>query len=241
MADEKIKGHCPTCGAERFADVLHAHKELWSVGEVDGMVRLSILRCRGCEKIYVQRAESNSEDVDHYQEADGEWTFHYPEEVTYWPAPTKRAAPEWVHAIAIDHDLSHLLNELYKALNSDLRVLAAIGVRTVFDRASELLGTKPELSFAAKLADLEAKGKIGGDERVSLSVLTDAGGAAAHRGWRPSPDNLNTLVLTLEGFLYRTMILGDALKELKAAVPQRPRPALKAKAVPAAEVPPTGG
>ncbi len=224
MAGEKVKGHCPSCGAGRFADVIAAHQETWSGGYVDGCVRHSILKCRGCEVVYVQRAESHSEDQDHHRDENGEWVTHYPERMTYWPAPTKRAPPEWAHTFAIDPDLSRLIDELYAALNADLRVLAAIGVRTIFDRASELLEIDPNQTFAEKLASLEAKGSIGGAEHASLSVLADAGGAAAHRGWRPTPDQLGTLVSTLEGFLYRTMILGDALKELKAAVPNRQSP-----------------
>lgn len=219
--EAKVKGHCPTCGGEKFADAVASHEERWSDGYVDGCVRHSILKCRGCETVYVQRAESCSEDDHHYQDESGEWQVEYPERMTYWPAPTKRATPDWAHAFASDNDLSRLVDELYAALNGDLRVLAAIGVRTIFDRASELLEIDPGLSFAQKLDGLVAKGSIGSDERANLAVLADAGGAAAHRGWRPSPDQLETLVSTLEAFLYRTMVLGDALKALKAAVPAR--------------------
>lgn len=227
MASDKVKGHCPDCGGDRFADVAAMHEEKWSDDWVSGCVRYSVLKCRGCESVYVQRAESHSEDQDHFRNEAGEWESYWPERLTYWPAPTKRRAPEWVHAFAIDPDTSRLLKELYDALNADLRVLAAIGVRTIFDRASELLGIKPELTFGEKLAGLEAAGKVGKEERESLGALADAGSAAAHRGWRPSPEQLDALVSTLEAFLYRTMVLGDALKELKAAVPQRAEKSVK--------------
>lgn len=220
----RVKGHCPTCGGEKFADVVAAHEEHWSDHYVDGCVRHSILKCRGCEAVYVQRAESCSEDDHHYQDESGDWLVEYPERMTYWPAPTKRALPEWVHAFAIDNDLSRLVEELYTALNGDLRVLAAVGIRTVFDRASELLKIDPGLTFAQKLDALVAQGSVGAEERASLQVLTDAGSAAAHAGWRPTPEQLETLVSTLEAFLYRTMVLGDALKALNEAVPGRRKP-----------------
>jgi Domain of unknown function (DUF4145) len=63
-------------------------------------------------------------------------------------------------------------------------VLAAIGLRTAFDRASELLGIDPNKTFAGKLSQLVVDGHIGSTEKASLDVLTDAGGAAAHRGWK---------------------------------------------------------
>ena len=46
-----------------------------------------------------------------------------------------------------DRSLGKLLAEMYAALDADLRVLAAIAARTVFDRASELLGVNPAMSF----------------------------------------------------------------------------------------------
>lgn len=60
---------------------------------------------------------------------------------TYWPALVERNPPKWVNNIEMaDEALGNLLSEMYSALNNDLRVLAAIGARTAFDRSSELLG-----------------------------------------------------------------------------------------------------
>jgi hypothetical protein len=111
---------------------------------------------------------------------------------------------------------------MYTALNNDLRVLAAIGARTVFDHSSELLGVAPGLTFARKLDELLNQGKVSTDERDTLDVLVDAGSAAAHRGWRPKPKELNTMMDVVETFLHRSFILGDGIKKLKAAIPCKP-------------------
>jgi hypothetical protein len=103
-----------------------------------------------------------------------------------------------------------------------INVLSAIGIRTVFDRASELLGVEPNKGFAQKLDDLLAQGKIGVDEKATLNVLTDAGSAAAHRGWRPTPEELGTMISIIEAFLYRTFLLGEDAKRLRDAIPSRP-------------------
>jgi hypothetical protein len=47
----------------------------------------------------------------------------------------------------------------------------------------------------------------------------DAGSAAAHRGWRPNHEELNTMIDVVESFLHRSFIVGDGIKKLKAAVP----------------------
>jgi uncharacterized protein DUF4145 len=89
----------------------------------------------------------------------------------------------------------------YEALNNDALVLAAIGLRTVFDRASEKMGVDPALQFDKKLDALEGMEKIGRSERETLEILTDAGGAAAHRGWKPTVKQLDTLMTVGEQFL----------------------------------------
>jgi hypothetical protein len=144
------------------------------------------------------------------------------ETVTYYPAPSKRDEPSWMWEMLLkDEKLHSLLKETYAALNSDARVLAAIGLRTIFDRVSETFGVDPSKSFKAKLDELVSMGKIGQTERDSLDVLTDAGGAAAHRGWKPSVKQLDTLMNIGEAFLYRSVILDAEAQRLKKSIPTR--------------------
>ena len=172
-----------------------------------------MLQCGGCETVYFQTRSTNSED----------WDDEGPvETVTYYPAPSKRQEPPWMMAIAFEDDKLHsLLTETYSALNNDARVLAAVGLRTIFDRASEKFGVNPEKPFKGKLDELVTKGKIGRSERESLDILTDAGSAAAHRGWRPTVEELNTLMDIGEQFLYRTIILDAEAERLKKSIPKR--------------------
>ena len=89
----------------------------------------------------------------------------------YWPAVVKRKKPEWIDDIGeADWTLWNLV-QMYTALDNDLRVLAAIGVRTAFDRSSELLKVDPALSFDKKLDALVLIGKISKDEEIFLGFL----------------------------------------------------------------------
>jgi hypothetical protein len=121
----------------------------------------------------------------------------------------------------IDEDVHSLMSSVYVALDNDLAVLTAIGIRTVFDRASEFVGIDPAKSFATKLSDLVTSGKIGTDQRDTLAILTDAGSAAAHRGWKPTSEELDTMLEVIESFLHNTFILGEAAKKLKSRIPHR--------------------
>jgi hypothetical protein len=147
--------------------------------------------------------------------------------IAYWPAPSKRIVPEWVYdLILIDHDLSDIISDIYIALNNNLRMLAKIGIRTGFDQASRLLGVDPNQTFAKKLCALLELGKIGSDEKETLNILTDGGNAAAHRGWKPEPEQLSTMMNVIEAFLYRAFILEAQAKTLKGDIPKRQKRAV---------------
>jgi hypothetical protein len=222
---ETTKGHCPTCGAERYADIVCQHVEKSENEETGiwGERTFYILKCRGCEAVYFRKDHQHSEEWDHdHNPRTGEVETYYPVQTTYYPALSKRSVPDWNWRLSIiDHDLDALTTELYRALDADVSVLAAVGVRTVFDRASQLLGIDPELNFAEKLEALVRSGAIGTGERDNLKALTDAGSAAAHRGWKPSLTALNTMMSILENFLYRNFILKGDAASLSEAIPAR--------------------
>ena len=183
-----------------------------------------ILECCGCSRIFFRRDFWFSEwDTEGEHPVTGEPRIERGVDTTYWPAPATRRPPTWVGNIEeADRNLGKLLSEMYTALNNDLRVLAAIGARTVFDRSSELFGVPPKVTFADKLQELCCQGRVSKDEHETLRVLVDAGSAAAHRGWRPKPEELNTMMDVVEAFLHRSFILDDGIKKLKAAIPPRP-------------------
>ena len=85
-------------------------------------------------------------------------------------------------------------------------MLAAIGIRTAYDVASSLLDIDPELPFSQKLDALVASGRIGVLDKERMGILVDAGSASAHRGWRPSPADLATMMDVLEHFVTETFV-----------------------------------
>jgi Domain of unknown function (DUF4145) len=227
LDDKIIKGHCPNCGSGRKAHVRCEHV-ISSPDEGDGTAATDtgmILECCGCERVYFRRDVWFSEwETLGSHPVTGELSRDGGVETTYWPAPIRRPCPKWLDNIErADRDLGNLMREMYAALDDDLRVVSAIAVRTVFDRASELLGVDPAINFQEKLDSLGADGKISIDEAATLEVLVDAGSAAAHRGWRPKSEELNTMVDVVESFLHRSLILGDGIAKLKAAVPAKPK------------------
>ena len=217
MADEKvpqIRSHCPNCGPGRYANVLHLHKVTVDDEEtgVWETIVSRMLECGGCKTVFFQEDYVFSEDIG----PDGPNT-----RITYYPAPAKRKRPDWFSLLDLEPGLYSLLNETYNALDVDARVLSATGARTIFDRASELLKIDPALTFVEKLNQLQNKGHISASEREHLGILTDAGSAAAHRGWKPKAKELDTVMSIVESFIHRKFILESEVRRLKAEIPRR--------------------
>ncbi|WMT71108.1 DUF4145 domain-containing protein [Bradyrhizobium sp. Ash2021] len=220
---EQIQAHCPKCGPGRFADVIALHSHMESHDDEHGMwsnTTSRILQCGGCKEVYFQQIYIFSEDYENDYGPEGETVTNYNERITYYPAAAKRKRPDWL-LMDIEPNLGALLSETYNALDVDARVLAATGARTVFDRASELLKIDPALSFKDKLDALQEKGHIGNSEREHLDLLTDAGGAAAHRGWKPTTQQLDTIMNIVETFIYRTFVIDAEVKKLRAEIPPK--------------------
>ena len=226
---EPIKGHCPNCGPSRLSDVVGHHHTEETDHDVWGRSDYRILQCRGCEAVYFQTDSVCSEDWDYgdFDPQNGAPEIVANHSIVYWPAPSKRPSPDWVHELDfIDRELCDTVSEIYVALNNNLRVLSAIGIRTAFDRASRLLGVDPKKNFAKKLCALLKLGKIGSDEKETLAILTDGGNAAAHRGWKPEPEQLATMMNVIEAFLFRTFILEAHARKLKDDIPKRQKDAV---------------
>jgi hypothetical protein len=222
---ETVEGHCPKCGPDRRADVVASHEESWE--DDDAMIwatdTYNILRCRGCETVYVQHQHVFSED-EHYEfdPGTGEYEAVLHPKVTYWPAPARRRRPDWLDRLE-DGTLRDLLDEVYGALDADHRVLAAIGARTALDRAMVLRGATDAFGFAEKLDELKNAGLISQHEKDILIVLTDAGGAAAHRGWQPDAEKLSTIMDGTEAFIHRALVMSRAIAAIKEHVPKKPK------------------
>jgi Domain of unknown function (DUF4145) len=228
------KAICSICGGEKNCDVFGDFDDRGSDDYMDWSTHWYLMKCRGCDQVFVQIVSTNSEDHDDYQDMNGDHVTDYPETISYFPAQSKRARPDWIRLIQVEGKdagtLINILNELYLALNSDLHVLASIGMRTSFDAASVLLGIDANLSFQKKLQALVNSGHIGQAEMSRLEVLVDVGNASAHRGWKAAPDELATMMDLLEHFLNeafvsakKRQILDRKAQNIRERVPPRAR------------------
>jgi Domain of unknown function (DUF4145) len=216
---------CPSCNREQRVDTLYERQDRWSDEDADiqGISEYYVFQCRGCENVFFSRSRSNSEDVYEFTNDNGEYEREYPFTKDYFPQTPKHQPRHGLgfYLQVNAPKMSSLLLETYRAVDAGLNTLAAIGTRTTFDSASEYLGIDTELSFSDKLEELRRSGKISGQQKGILEVLIDAGGAAAHRGWKPSDLELSTLLGILEDFIDNNFIKPLNVDRLKKNIPLR--------------------
>lgn len=223
---------CGNCGGDRNCHIHGRKVEKLSNPVISWRKEWLLLQCKGCDNIFVKTSESDSESYYvNYDDETGELQEVPIETIKHWPAISARKTPDWfkgdrLHGRKDTKPLSASLIELYGALNADLNMLAGIGIRTTFDVASELLGVDPGLRFNKKLEDLVLKGHIGKADQTTISTLIDAGSASAHRGWKPTNQDLETLMDVLEHFIETAFVAPakkaqreQKMKEVKNNVP----------------------
>ncbi|RYY23773.1 MAG: hypothetical protein EOP62_19120 [Sphingomonadales bacterium] len=234
------KAECGKCAGSRNCDINGHHQKNGGDRDMQWTTDWYLLRCRGCEHVFVQTVSTNSQDVHQYYDEYDEEQYAYDEEINYWPALSKRAKPSWLGHISGKWGeraaLKDALNETYGALEGDLHTLAAIGIRTSFDVAAELLGIDPGLTFSKKLDELVTGGHIGTLDRSRLETLVEAGSASAHRGWRPSADDVSVMMEALQHFIHAAFVAPEEKRALdakvavmKGKVPARQKPMAKNK------------
>jgi hypothetical protein len=210
-----IVAHCPQCNGDRATDIVAEYSETYNSETYDSNTLYRVLKCKGCSHIQFQTASTNSEDFDYDYDEAGEPVSIYHETIKYFPPLDKRPRPDYTRTNkAYSATMERLLDEAYDALKYDLHVVAAIALRTVFDAATEVLGIDTALTFKQKLDKLLADGRIDTFQQGVLDALTDAGSAAAHRGWQPTEQELDTMFTIMEGFLYRVFVTSLEQKEL---------------------------
>jgi hypothetical protein len=209
MTEKTTRAPCRLCYRETRHHVLATQvventEDIEPVGEVWFRNTYEMLQCGGCDIVCLRHTHEWSEDPE--------------PDITYYPPPVSRRMPAWRHKLP--SRLRSLVNEIYVALHADSRRLALMGARTAVDIVLlEKVGDAG--SFRQKLIGLEKQGYVGQRSREILDAALDAGSAAAHRGYVPKKEQLESVMDIVENILQAVYILEDAAAELRKTTPQR--------------------
>lgn len=218
---EVLWSHCNECGQETKHDVVHQADRRRTYDDdrysVDVGSVWKVLQCRGCEEVTLRRIDWCSED----DPMDG------PGPATYFPPRVSRRKPAWASRYDLPSEYLGLLEETYTALHADSRRLAMMGARALIDAVIRRnAGEQP--NFSRGLDALAAKYLISEQDRGIIEAAVDVGHASAHRGHKPTPDDVNVVIDIVERLIH-TEILAEQAQELKKSTPPRPPRATQKK------------
>jgi len=214
--------YCNNCTRKTYHVKIKTHEVRGQdeEGMIDWSNEYSIVQCQGCKEIHFRDRHYFSED----QHWEPEAPIVYRD--SYYPPREFRKKPSWFDEISTN--LAAVLEEVYVALQNGLGFLSAVGARTALETVlNEKLNDIG--GFGQKLKALADNGLITPDEMGLLESVTEAGNAAAHRGYKPRPDDLIVVMDVLESIiekLYLSQQKAKALKEraerLRKRIPPRP-------------------
>jgi len=234
---KRIKAPCPTCNGDTNCVVHGEVDQPWEqeFGEnsVSGQSDHKLLECCGCNAVFYYRSSWDTEDWDErYNSKSGQSEIYHPVRVETYPTPMRKNEREkWITALhKIDWPLNNIMDEMYKAADNGSFILASVGLRTALDRSMEILGIDPGHFLTDKLKSLKEHGFIGPSEHETLSVVAEAGNAAAHQAWSPDRGEFAHLLVVLEQFIHRNVVVGQKALSVKNNIPAKQTRPKKPKA-----------
>jgi hypothetical protein len=210
--DGPLWSHCNVCGH----DTLHKVVKLVSESRDFEYDRYTvtvgsnwrILQCSGCQEVAMSRTDWCSEDDP-----------QDPSIPTFFPPRISRRKPAWVDRLEVPSEYIGIFDEVYAALHADSRRLAMMGARALIDAViRRTVGDQD--NFARGLDELSAKYLISERDRGIIEAAIDAGHASAHRGHKPTSDDVNVVIDIVERMIHAE-ILAEQAQALKKRTPQR--------------------
>ena len=187
--------------------------------QISSSTNFELLQCCGCQEAVLRRTfeYSIAGAPDYIIEEVGGTEFR---EVRRFPPAIVRHPPKWRSNLPRDSGI--LLEEIYRSLDSESRLLPVLGARTLVDMMIlEKVGDVG--TFEQKLKALESGGFISSDNRAILCVVLEKCSATAHRGHVPSPSEVQAVMDIVENMLQAMYVFPDVAQRLKQSTPPRLR------------------
>lgn len=199
-----ISDHCNRCLGRTNHRIIETHVQGSDEKMPDGfpclIERFEILECCGC----------GMGSFRHIDECNDE---------TRYPPLLNRRNPDW--RWRLPEVVRTLFQETYVAYSAGAHSLTAMGIRATVDAAcNDKIGDCG--NFQQKLVALAAGEFISSKEKEILEPVVDAGNAAAHRGFAPSPEQLTGMMDILEHMLQVMYVLSEVAENVRTATPRRP-------------------
>jgi len=117
---------------------------------------------------------------------------------------------------------SHLFSEIYKAINNDMLILAAMGIRSLIDHIAVRLTGKND-NYTKNIKNLVAGGYASEKQKEILDATLNLGHGAVHRGHIPTAEQVAVALDITESMIEMLLINKEKADDLSKTVPARPK------------------
>ena len=165
-----------------------------------------IVQCNGCEAISFREIAKNTEDID---PDTGEL------EENYWQYPEIKYDRDVIEGYKyFPREIAPIYNETLRALNENLHLLCAIGIRTLIESICVNQGIKAR-NLEKKIDQLTLKGLISEKQKEFMHELRFLGNYAAHQITAPNIEVLKEAFDIAETILKIIYILPKKFDRIK--------------------------
>lgn len=213
----RVRVACAECGSETHHEVRCSFNHTWGNEDIQGMDSHQVVQCMGCDSTSFRSVSSSSEDIDYGY--DGELV--HPEHVEVYPprAAGRRKLPG---SSLLPYQVEYIYNETHKALCSEMRVLAAIGIRALVEAVCAEEQAEGR-TLEKKIDDLVSKGVLTKVNADILHRVRYMGIDAAHEIKRHNLATLGTAFEVAENLLQNVYILPEKAERLEDKRRKGPR------------------
>ena len=150
---------------------------------------------------------------------------HPEEKSDEWCAPSWLSDYMWWEGPRVPASIYMLMDQIYSAaLKEGAYWLAVMGIRGVLDLTMiEKIGEIGDRrSFKEKVDAFQEAGYLSIRQALNLNILIEAGHAAVHRQWAPSPCEIATLLDITNSIIETTYLHEMRARDLESNVPEDP-------------------
>jgi hypothetical protein len=221
MSPDMIKSHCNACGRETNHHVLHEERrtgrEPYADDEYfDWWEHYRTLRCAGCDTISLRIDSTDSR----FEDDDGSpkiFTRCFPPRI-FRPKPIWHSDPALF--LTCPPEIKELLDELYVCLQNDCVRAAAMAARALLEHVFvDTCGDQG--TFKKNVEAFQNAGHLSDTQRQLLETALNAGHAAIHRSFKPSKDDLVTVVSMVESLVELLYVQKHRVEQLRKRIPPR--------------------
>jgi hypothetical protein len=217
-----IKSYCNKCAGETNHSILYEKVDEGSEDFPNDGYSIEwgnthrMIQCCGCDSISMRKDSWFSEDTDEQGRPNVG--------ITYFPPRVYKRKPAWLDHFGLfvgPDEIEDLLKEVYICLQNACPRSAAMSCRALLEHIFIAQNGQDLGSFAKNMDEFQRLGKMSPVQKQAITDALEAGHASTHRGFKPTHEEMTTIVSIIENLIEVLYVHQKELSNLKKRIPTR--------------------